>query len=147
KVQQVNGVWSTGEKTPLDEDSLVDEYLAKVFSRNADRPIFCDGVTDERITFGEALKRVKQLAAYLQKRGVQVGDEVVFCASNSVRSCIAFLALIFARAAVVSPKHSLTAYDLGQVLANMPSRVALVDATAVPKFRTVSETHPTLKTI
>jgi acyl-CoA synthetase (AMP-forming)/AMP-acid ligase II len=96
-----------------------------------------------RLTYGQLLARVKQVAARLAAQGVQRGDRVAYIAGNSVQFPIPVYAVWWLGAIIVPVNFRLAAAEMAFILGDSAPRVVISDAehratvkTAIEKVET-----------
>ena len=132
-------------ETPLLISSLI-EYAARVFvkteivSRTVDGPI-------HRYTWGDALRRSKQLAGALAERGIRDGDTVASIAWNGYRHLELYYGVSGMGAVIHTVNPRLHPQQLVYVLNHAEDRMLFVDLTFVPLAEAVWEQLETVKTL
>ena len=78
-------------------------------------------------TYRQALKKIRQTAAYLQSRAVERGDRVALTGKNSPEWALAYLAILFAGGVVVPLDYQLRSEELAGLIEFSGARLLFVD--------------------
>ena len=95
----------------------------------------------ERMTWGELDRRMDQVAATLQRKGVQPRESIAICGANSVPYALLFLGALRAGVAVAPLPLGATPQQLQEMVRDSGARFFFADAgvpafaTAVPRIR------------
>lgn len=83
---------------------------------------------EARLTYAELDARANQLANYLSRQGIGVGDKVALLAKSSVRWVAAYLAILKCRAVCVPLNYRLTQQDIVNSIADAKCKLVLTTA-------------------
>src|ERR1700761_9384515 len=124
---RMNGMMMETELTLALLFERVGRYFSKVevVSRNPDKSI-------SRTTYGEVLRRSKQLANVLVKLGVKPGARVATLAWNSSRHLEAYFAIPMTGAVLHTMNPRLSPVDLTYIMNHAEDQVLLVDEALLP---------------
>jgi acyl-CoA synthetase (AMP-forming)/AMP-acid ligase II len=102
---------------------------------------------DERITYGEAHRRVAALAAQLQGMGVGPGDRVAIAMRNYPEWMLAYWAITSIGAVVVGMNAWWVADEMDYALGDSAPKVLIADRERLQRFGELRKTYPDLACI
>ncbi|HSD48712.1 MAG TPA: AMP-binding protein [Actinomycetota bacterium] len=114
--------------------------LAAAFRETADAHADAPALTIDDVpsTHGELDDRAARAAGWLRARGIEPGDRVLLCASNSLALVVAYLATIRVGATAVPAGATLTRPELAEIATRAAPTAAFAAGPAVSILRTVA---------
>lgn len=108
------------------------EYLTPVIQSNWDKPALVDASPSNMAlchsyTYGQMYQQMRRIGSYLRLLGVDKGDHVALCGSNSSHWMLGYLSVASIRAVNVSLLHTLSADTIAQQLAFSDAKVLLAE--------------------
>lgn len=105
--------------------SLLPELIARHAEERGSHPaLIQDG---QRVDFRELDRQVDRVAASLQRDGLQVGDSIAICGSNSIAYAMLYLGALRAGMVVAPLAPSSTAASLMTMISDSAARLVFVD--------------------
>lgn len=124
---------------------LVHEILEYTAGRLPDKIALIEG--EQKLTFGEILRKVEALSSRLAERGIVEGDRVALLFPNCIEFCIAYFAVLRLGAIVVPLNNRLAAKDFIYILNDCGARTLILGYQFWEVFQSFSdglETSPDL---
>jgi len=101
---------------PIREDLTLTEFVLQRASELADKPALIDGLTDDKITYGQLADSIRKVASNLAARGLDKGDVLAIYSYNLPEYPIAFHAVATLGGVSTTANPSYTAEELAYQL-------------------------------
>lgn len=125
--------------SPLEAPSIPGSSLCEfVFERAKEWPehtALLDGVTSERLSYGELIDAVARASAALRDAGIGPGSVVALVAANQPQWLVTFYAAISAGGALTPINPAFTVEEIATVLRASRTTLVVVDAANAPRVR------------
>jgi len=108
-------------------DVTLTEHVIGAASARGDHPAIIDSATEETTTYVELARKVDEVAASLQSKGIAKGDVVALVGPNSAAWTIGYHAILRAGAVVTPINPLLTPDEAGKQIENSAAKLVIDD--------------------